>query len=58
MARRENILKETLKIVNVGLQSFAEDLKSQGVEVVHVDWQPPAGGDVEMLRLLERLGLG
>jgi len=57
MARRENILKETLKIVNVGLQSFAEDLKSQGVEVVHVDWQPPAGGDVEMLRLLERLGL-
>ncbi len=58
MARRENVLKETLKIVNVGLQSFAEDLKSQGVEVVHVDWQPPAGGDVEMLRLLERLGLG
>ncbi len=58
MARRENILKETLKIVNVGLQSFAEDLKIQGVEVVHVDWQPPAGGDVEMLRLLERLGLG
>lgn len=58
MARRENILKETLKIVNVGLQSFAEDLKNQGVEVVHVDWQPPAGGDVEMLRLLERLGLG
>lgn len=58
MAKRENILKETLKIVNVGLQSFAEDLKSQGVEVVHVDWQPPAGGDVEMLRLLERLGLG
>jgi hypothetical protein len=25
--------------------------------VVHVDWKPPAGGDIEMLKLLEKLGL-
>lgn len=51
-----NILSQKLKVVNIGVSTFAEDLKSQGVEVVHVDWRPPAGGDAEMLRLLEKLG--
>ena len=51
-----NILSQKLKVVNIGVSTFAEDLKSQGVAVVHVDWRPPAGGDAEMLRLLEKLG--
>ena len=54
---KKNILTEELKVVNIGILTFAEDLRSQGVEVVHVDWKPPAGGDVEMLKLLEKLGL-
>ena len=53
----KNILREKLKVVNIGISTFADDLRSQGVEVVHVDWKPPAGGDVEMLKLLEKLGL-
>ena len=53
----KNILTEKLKVVNIGISTFADDLRSQGVEVVHVDWKPPAGGDVEMLKLLEKLGL-
>jgi hypothetical protein len=52
----KTILNERLKVVNIGVSTFADDLLSQGVEVVHVDWKPPAGGDVEMLRLLEKLG--
>ncbi len=39
-------------IVNLGLESFAEGLLPFGVPVVHVEWQPPAGGDPELLRLL------
>ena len=54
---KKSILTETLKVVNVGIKTFDDDLRSQGVEVVHVDWKPPAGGDIEMLRLLEKLGL-
>lgn len=50
------ILSQKLKVVNIGVSTFADDLRSQGVEVVRVDWKPPAGGDVEMLRLLEKLG--
>ncbi len=58
MPKKKNIFAEKLRIVNVGLASFADDLRNQGAEVVHVDWQPPAGGDAEMVRLLERLGSG
>ncbi len=50
------LLGKTLKVVNIGVSTFADDLRSQGVEVVNVDWKPPAGGDIEMLRLLEKLG--
>ena len=53
----KTILTEKLKVVNIGISTFADDLRSQGVDVVHVDWKPPAGGDVEMLKLLEKLGL-
>jgi hypothetical protein len=55
--KKKNILTEKLKVVNIGISTFADDLRSQGVEVVHVDWEPPAGGDIEMLKLLEKLGL-
>ncbi len=52
----KSILGKKLKIINVGIEIFADDLRMQRVDVVQVDWQPPAGGDEELLRLLERLG--
>jgi hypothetical protein len=39
----------------MGLKSFADDLKSQDVKVVHVDWRPPAGGNAKMMSLLSKL---
>ena len=44
-----------LRVVNVGLELFAEELRAEGVEVVQVDWRPPAGGDPRLAGLLERL---
>jgi FdrA protein len=41
--------------VNLGLKSFGASLEKQGVEVVQVDWTPPAGGDQEMIDLLDEL---
>jgi FdrA protein len=41
--------------INMGVEDFAESLKAQGGEVVHVDWTPPAGGDREMIELLDQL---
>jgi hypothetical protein len=44
-----------LNVVNLGLEAFYEDLKSQSVDAIHVDWRPPAGGNVKMQGLLGKL---
>jgi len=55
MNKESNLLSKTLRVINVGIQTFAEDLRSQDIEVVHVEWQPPAGGDSKLLELLDKL---
>jgi hypothetical protein len=49
------LLEQGPVVINLGVQDFAESLKAQDVEVVHVDWTPPAGGDREMMELLDHL---
>jgi hypothetical protein len=56
MSQTKSILNLKLKVVNIGLITFAKDLQTQGADVVQVDWKPPAGGDEKMLKLLEKLG--
>jgi hypothetical protein len=41
--------------INVGVRDFGEALEQQGVQVVYVEWTPPAGGDQEMIDLLDQL---
>ena len=52
----KKLLEQPLKVINIGLESFARDLERHGVEVVQVDWAPPAGGDPELADLLPKLG--
>lgn len=52
----QRLLTGEVKVVNVGLEGFVADLRDCGVEVVHVDWVPPAGGDPKMAALLAKLG--
>jgi hypothetical protein len=44
------------RVVNVGLELFAADLAREGVQVVHVQWSPPAGGNAQLADLLSKLG--
>jgi hypothetical protein len=44
-----------LIVINLGLKIFGASLEQEGVEVVQVDWAPPAGGDREMMDLLDDL---
>ena len=44
-----------LKVLNIGLQSFAESLRKQGVKVAQVNWRPPVKHDKEMEDLLDSL---
>ncbi len=41
--------------INIGVSDFAESLVTQGVEVIQVNWSPPAEEDQEMIDLLDRL---
>ncbi len=47
--------EEKLRVINLGLETFAESLQNAGAEVIHVDWTPPAGGDPEMMKILSLL---
>jgi hypothetical protein len=52
----KSLVGKRLKVINLGIPSFADDLESQGVAVIRTDWTPPAGGDADMLKILEELG--
>ena len=51
----DELLQKPIVVINLGLKKFAESLEEQQVEVVQVDWAPPAGGDKEMIDLLDQL---
>ena len=44
------------RVINIGLELFAENLAGQGAQVVHVRWSPPAGGNSQLADLLAKLG--
>ncbi len=50
-----SVLKDPLSAINVGVESFAESLLAQDASVIHVDWRPPAGGNQELMSILERM---
>lgn len=54
-SKLEELLQKGPVVINLGVREFAESLQDQGVEVVHVDWAPPAGGDTELAKLLDKL---
>jgi hypothetical protein len=49
------VLQEPVKVINIGLASFAQDLKADGVAVIDLDWRPPAGGNARLSALLADL---
>ena len=52
----QTILGKKLNVITMGVSTFADDLRKQNVNVLEVNWSPPAGGDQEMIKLLEKLG--
>lgn len=55
MSKVNELFNSELKVINVGLESFYNDLKKQEVPVIHVNWRPTAGGNKKMASLLSRL---
>ena len=51
-----DLLREPLSVVKIGLEGFSGELMEQQVNVIQVDWVPPAGGDPRLADLLAKLG--
>jgi hypothetical protein len=54
-AHRMTDINRQMRIINIGLEGFFNELTEQGVSAVQVDWRPPAGGDVSLIRKLAAL---
>ncbi len=52
----DKLLQAEIRVINIGLREFADDMQRCKVAVVHVDWSPPALVDPKIASLLARLG--
>lgn len=55
MDSKRAVLGREIRVINIGIERFSEDLKEANVPVVQMDWRPPAGGDRKLLELLDSL---
>jgi hypothetical protein len=47
--------EDKLRVINIGLDGFAKDMRQQDVSVVDVDWYPPADGDPNLNEILKTI---
>ena len=55
MKEIKELFSEELKVINIGTSKFKEDLELQKAESVQVEWQPPAGGNIKLIKALDKL---
>lgn len=55
MSDLDELLQKGPVIVNIGLKSFADSCETQGIQIFHLRWTPPAGGDPELIDLLSKI---
>ena len=48
-------LQSPVSGINIGLESFYENLKAQNVPAIQVEWAPPAGDNEKLKGILERM---
>ena len=51
----ESLFKSNLKVINVGLDRFGDAMRIQHIPYILVEWKPPAGGNAELIELLNKL---
>ncbi|MBG9984720.1 acyl-CoA synthetase FdrA [Aerococcaceae bacterium DSM 111022] len=50
-----DLLNNTPKVINVGLESFTEPINTYGGEAVQYTWRPRAGGNQKLIKILNEL---
>ncbi|OLS01795.1 YlbE family protein [Tissierella creatinophila] len=55
MSGINKLFSQELKILNIGTSKFKDDLELQGQDVLQLDWEPAAGGDIKLLNIVDKL---
>jgi hypothetical protein len=55
MRRINELFNQNVSVINLGTETFKEELARQDLPVVQVDWKPPAGGNPALMQALEDL---
>lgn len=55
MTKPVAVFEDPLRIVNIGLDVFADDFEAEGIEVVRLDWRPSGGGNPRLASILAQL---
>lgn len=55
MESKSSVLNREIRVINIGIERFSDDLKEANVPVIQMDWRPPAGGNKKLIDLLDRL---
>lgn len=53
--RVQDLLGGNFGVVNIGLARLGNDLREAGIDVIDLEWSPPAGGDPDVARMLADL---
>ncbi len=51
----DNLFKNEITVLNIGAETFTAELKLQGINAIQLDWKPPAGGNPELIKVLDKL---
>ncbi len=49
------LFTQDLVAANMGLESFADNLREQDTKAIQIAWKPPAGGDPKLVALLDAI---
>jgi hypothetical protein len=55
MSKVSELFNQSLKVTNVGLETFYQTVVEQNISAVHVEWRPAAGGNTKLAALLAKL---
>jgi hypothetical protein len=55
MTKTNDLFESTIKLANIGLETFYDSMNEQNVSAIHVDWRPKAGGNAHLIKLLSKL---
>ncbi|MGW8180286.1 MAG: hypothetical protein ACWGQW_16230 [bacterium] len=55
MNTKQPVIGREMRVINIGIERFSDDLKEADVPVIQMDWRPPAGGDKRLIEMLDSL---